>query len=164
MAKPFANTFIFRYIIKTKIYLCCDRLGGKVLCEFSCQLFETPEPDFVLLALHQSLNTKCHQMHLLRVVQDPWFGKLQVDCYLLVVCCHFWMVLVLYQWSFILFTSSYNRPLAVITKECFVFKEKKTRHINFVNESSFLVVCSAITFCQMSVNCIIVSYRHIVVF
>ena len=103
-------------------------------------------------------------MHLLRAVQDPWFGKPQVDCYLLVVCCHFWMVLVLYQWSFILFTSSYNRPLAVITKECFVFKEKKTRHINFVNESSFLVVCSAITFCQMSVNCIIVSYRHIVVF
>ena len=150
MAKPFVNTLIFQDIIKIKVYLCCDRLGGGVLSEFPCSPFETPEPDFLLLALHQSLNTKCHQMHSLRAVPDPLFRELQVDCYLVVVCCHLGMVPVLYQWSFLFLASSYNLPLAIINKEFFF--------------SVFCWCMCSIIFCLISVNCIIVSWRHTVAF
>ena len=52
---------------------------------------------------------------------DPLFRELQVDCYLVVVCCHLGMVPVLYQWSFLFLASSYNLPLAIINKEFFFF-------------------------------------------
>ena len=164
MAKPFVNTFIFHYIIKTKIYLAATDWAAKSFVSSLVSCLKLPSlTSFFLL---------CTSVWTRSVTRCTCWGLCKIrglGNFRLIVTC--WLSVVTFGWSwyfisglFFFFASSYNLPLAVITKECFVFKEIKTRAINFVNESSFLLVCSTITFCLISVNCIIVSYRHIVAF